>query len=258
MRARWFSRLGGSRAARLRLFCFPFAGGSARVFHAWCHALGDDVAVFGLSAPGREQRAREANFTRLAPLVRALVDELSLLAEPPYVLFGYSLGALVAYEAARELRRRGRPEPAHLIVAAHRAPHLVRTSPSLHALPRDRFIAALEHLNGSPREVLRDPELIDLWLPALRADFAIAETYVHPPEAPLSCAISAISGSDDTWAKPSAVAAWHTHTLAAFEHHVLRGHHFFINSERDALIQYVARALNADQPRRFASEVRHG
>src|SRR5207244_548641 len=118
-----------------------------------------------------------------------LVQKLSQILLPylnvPFALFGHSMGALISFELARQLRRQNDPQPVHLLISSCYAPHIPDPNPPIHALPESEFVEALRHLDGTPQEVLQDPELMQLVLPTLRADFALCETYVYTPEAPL-------------------------------------------------------------------------
>lgn len=229
--------------ARLRLFCFPYAGGSASVFHSWATALRSDIELNAVQLPGRENRLVDPPFIRLAPLVEALAQILPSYLDRPYVFFGHSMGALIGFELARRFRKQGSPGPACLIVSGHRAPHLPDRRPPIHHLPDVRFIEELRRLNGTPEEVLQHEELRDLLLPVLRADFAVCETYLFAPEQPLDCPIFVIGGEQDPEVSQDELAAWQLHTWSAFSLHMIPGDHFFLHSARPLLLNAVNRAL---------------
>jgi surfactin synthase thioesterase subunit len=146
-------------------------------------------------------------------------------------LVGHSMGALVAFELARELRRRQWAMPAGLILSGARAPQFLRDDepPWRHDLPTEQLLDVLRSLGGTPPEVLDSPELIDLVLPALRADFKICETYRYISEPPLSASLMVLFGEEDEEVRPDHVAAWRLHTTGEFSVRGFLGDHFFID-----------------------------
>lgn len=232
-----------SPQARLRLLCFPHAGGAASVFYPWADELPGDIEVCAIQLPGRESRLREPPFTRLSPLVRALVQAIQPCLSLPIAIFGHSLGALVGFELARQLRRQKMPGPVCLFVSGHRAPHLPSRTPPVHQLPQEEFIAEMRRLKGTPEEVLQHTELLRLLLPLLRADFAVNETYGYTPEAPLACPIYAFGGLEDDEANYDELVAWREHTCNSFELRMFPGDHFFLYSARAPLLQAIAEDL---------------
>ena len=228
--------------ARLRLFCFPYAGGGASLFRIWSDLLPAQIEVCPVQLPGRENRFRETRYTRLMPLVPVLGGVIQPYLTMPFAFFGHSLGAIVGFELARWLRRQRAPLPVHLFASAHRAPHLPDPKPPIHDLPDPQFLEELRRMNGMPGEVLESAELMDLMMPLLRADFAIAETYLYTQDAPLSCPISAFGGLADDEVSQEEAAAWRSHTGGAFTLRMLPGDHFFFVKERATLLQ----AITAD------------
>src|SRR5205085_10328077 len=162
-------------------------------------------------------RSRESAFARLPPLVAALTDALRPHLDRPYAVFGHSLGALVAFEWVRELRRRHWPTPELLIVSGRAAPHLPPRQRPIHTLPEAEFRAELARFNGTPAPVLGHDELMRTLLPLLRADFAAAETYEYVAEPALDVPITAVGGSDDPRATAAELDAWREYTRAGFQ-----------------------------------------
>jgi medium-chain acyl-[acyl-carrier-protein] hydrolase len=174
-----------------------------------------------------------------------LLDVLPPYMEMPFVFFGHSLGALMCFELARQLRRQGRPGPLHLFIAGRKAPQIRRREASISDLPDDAFIEELRAFQGTPEEVLRNSELMHLFLPLLRADFAIYESYIYTPEAPLKCSISAFGGIDDCKVGMSDLLAWKDQTASAFTLRMFLGDHFFLSSSETALLQTLSRELDS-------------
>ncbi|HEV8241006.1 MAG TPA: thioesterase domain-containing protein [Thermoanaerobaculia bacterium] len=240
----WLPALGRRAGARLRLFCFPYAGGGTAAFRDWQRQLPGSIEVCPVLLPGREARIGEPAVDRLRPLVAALEEALATALDLPYAFFGHSVGALVAFELARALRRRGTAPPAHLFVSAHPAPQLPERE-RRHDLPDDELIAELRRFQGTPDEVLDHPELMRLLLPTLRRDFAVAETCEHVPEPPLDSPITAFGGLADPRADRGALLPWQEQTRGAFKLRMFPGGHFFLDSDRDLLLQTIAGELQS-------------
>ena len=229
----------------LRLFCFPYAGGGAQVFRAWPGELPPWVEVCAVQPPGRGARMSEPPYKRMTELVPALADALAPALDVPFSFFGHGLGALVAFETARRLREERGVEPALLAVSAQRAPQLPRTEPPAYDLPDDEFVELLRRLRGTPDEVLAHPELLNLMLPILRADFELAETYAYAPAAPLACPVVAFGGLADHRVRREELEAWREQTGARFMLRMFTGvgDHFFINEHRALLLRSLAQEL---------------
>ncbi|CAG0937561.1 medium-chain acyl-[acyl-carrier-protein] hydrolase [Thermoflexales bacterium] len=230
--------------ARLRLFCFPYAGGGASVFRDWPNYFPSSIEVCAVQLPGREGRWREPLFTHWEPLVQALVDSLQPYYDRPFAFFGHSLGALISFELARALARQNKPAPLHLCVAGHAAPQVPNTEPAIHQLPKPEFIKKLRALSGTPAEVLQNAELMELFLPVLRADFAVNETYTYTPGSPLECPISAFGGLQDEMSVPAELEGWRNQTRQAFTLRLLPGDHFFLHSARPLLLHSLVQDLS--------------
>ncbi|MBV9110728.1 MAG: thioesterase [Gemmatimonadetes bacterium] len=229
--------------ARLRLFCFPFAGGGASVYTPWVQHLPPGVELVAVQLPGRENRLAEEPFAHLPPLVERLVAELAPFMDRPFAFYGHSNGGLVAFELARALRRLGRRGPEHLFIGGRPAPQLVLDEPPLHSMPHDEFLDALRRYNGTPEEVLQNPEIMELIVPMLRADFSLGETYAYAPEPPLAIPVSAYAGARDEEVPTEQVEAWREQTSGPFVFRVFPGDHFFITSDRAQVLAQLAAEL---------------
>jgi len=229
--------------ARLRLLCIPYAGGGAAVFRMWGRALPQTIEVCSIQPPGRENRLTETPFMRIEPLVAELVHILRPMLDMPFALFGHSMGALIAFELARQLRREDLPAPVHLLVSGHRAPQLPPLHTPTFALPEPAFIGELRRLSGTPEAVLNEPELMALIIPLLRADFAVCETYTYADDEPLAIPISAFAGTDDAEVSPEHILPWQIQTRERFNFKLFPGDHFYLNSDPQALLQTIEQEL---------------
>jgi medium-chain acyl-[acyl-carrier-protein] hydrolase len=228
-----------------RLFCVPYAGMGASVYRPWGRALPPAVDVCALQLPGREGRLRETPFTRMEPLVEAAVAALRPYLDLPFAFFGHSMGSLVAFEIVRALREQGLDGPTHLVVSGRRAPHArPRYGPMTH-LPDAALVDEVDRrYGGFPDAIRQDPDLVALFVPGLRADLTVLESYVHRVGAPLSCPISAFGGRDDAEAGEPDLLGWREHTEGAFSVRSFPGGHFFIQSAQAAVVRAVADELS--------------
>lgn len=229
--------------ARLRLYCFPYAGSGAGVFRTWSDGLDPRIEVRAIVPPGRERRFVEPALRSVPEMADGLLPTMLAELDPPFALFGHSLGAMLAFETARRLSAAGRA-PAHLMVSAARAPHQPNHGPEYHRLLDAEFLPAVSRLGGTPPELTEHEELAELMMPTLRADFTAAETYAQEPDRPLPCAITAFTGADDPIVSTAGVDAWSAHAGRSFRKHVLPGDHFFIATARDVLLELIERELS--------------
>lgn len=246
--------LGTRPSPRLRLLCVPYAGAGAAAFRAFPQALPSWLEVWAIRLPGRETRLSEVPLTDLTAVVHALLEEFTRdgpFAPPagttpvPYAIFGHSMGALVCFELARALRRYGLYPPVHLFVSGRRAPHIPDDLPAIHRLAPPEFLTEVRRLGGIPDEVLAEPGLIDLIAPALRADFAVCETYRHAAEPPLPYGISAFGGRGDPTTTPQRLAAWSVETTGPFTMRLYPGDHFFVHAHHRTILAEICRDLDA-------------
>jgi surfactin synthase thioesterase subunit len=243
-------------AAKCHLYCFAYAGAGASVFRGWEQAFGDDVEVRAIQLPGREWRRRESLLHRMDAIVDALLEDvfLQMNPRPPYAFFGYSMGAAVAFSLACRLRDQGRELPLALQLAACRAPQLLAQNAPIYALDDDGFLDAVRRFGGMPDAVLGEPELLQLVLPVLRADFEVLGTYRHVAAAPLPVPMTLYGGTQDPHAPRAELAAWRQHTAAEFSLRLFPGSHFFINEVRSQFLRTVAADLASirQRPERHA------
>lgn len=208
----WLPKNSTGSNAKLRLFCFPYAGGSTLAFRNWQNLLPTEIEVCPIELPGRGSRFHETPHTNLTDLIEALGPGLLPYLDRPFALFGHSMGAALVFELACWLRDRNAPEPAHAIVSGRHAPHVPDPSPQVHQYPDRELIEHLRRYNGTPEAVLNNPELMELLLPTIRADFQLLETYIYRDRLPLSCAMTIFGGKDDDTVSSEDIQAWRSQT----------------------------------------------
>lgn len=180
----------------------------------------------------------------MTPLLDALEGAMGEIVDAPFALFGHSMGGLIAFELSRRFRRRNSPLPVHLFISGREAPEVVE--PPIHGLPDDEFIAELQHYGGMPESILREPELMKILLPVLRADFAVFETWKHVQEEPLDVPLSVFGGLNDVMLPLPHIEAWSAQARGRFAVHMFPGDHFFLQSVQPSLLSVVAQALERD------------
>lgn len=231
----WLSIQNPNPEALVRLFCFPYAGGGPHVFRNWSDLLPPGVEVCAVQLPGRGGRMSEPPYKRIPPLVEALSQALSPFFDKPFAFFGHSLGALISFETARQLRRELKASPARLFVSGRRAPQIPREY-AIYNLPEREFLSELKRLNGTPAQILEDPDLMRIMMPVLRADFEIVGTYAYTPESPLEIPISVFGGLNDGEAERAELEAWREQTTTDFSLRMFAGDHFFIHTARSSIL----------------------
>jgi surfactin synthase thioesterase subunit len=227
--------------AGYRLFCFPHAGVGPSVFRGWPDQIPADIEVCLIQLPGREGRLRERLHLSIETLVPSLIEEMLPLLDRPFAFYGHSLGATVAFECARRVRRNLRLEPVHMFIGASQAPQLAWTHSLMRSLPEDQFLGEMAKRYGAlPAEVMTEREMRALVVPILRADITMIETYVHLPEPPLSSDITVFGGLKDHMVKRSELESWRDQTSGRFRLQMFDGNHLFLKSHKDQLLLSIA------------------
>jgi medium-chain acyl-[acyl-carrier-protein] hydrolase len=239
----WFAFVKPNYSADLRLFCFPYAGGSAMTYRTWQDFLPKNIEVCPVELPGRGSRMREIPYKNMAPLVNDLGLALQSYLEKPYVFFGHSMGALIGFEIARLFRRQQLPGPLHLFASGHVAPQVGYLHHPIYDLPEHEFIEELRKLEGTPEAVLNNAELMQLLIPMLRADFEVNETYSCAPEPPLDLPISVYGGLTDIDVSREHLEAWREQTASQFRLQMFAGGHFFLQNSQTLLLRTLTHEL---------------
>jgi surfactin synthase thioesterase subunit len=239
----WFDFFERCEPPHTWLLCLPHAGSGVSLFRPWPNLLAPQIGVVGVRLPGREARIRESPLRSVAGIRRRFVAVADWVVDRPFALFGYSMGGLLAYEFAHALRDRFQVEPAALFVAACAAPQLERRQTRLSDFADRELIDRLERLGGMPAAVLREPELLELCLPILRADLEACDNYRYRARPPLNCPIFALGGRRDSYITADDLLAWSELSCGGFDRQMFDGGHFFIHHEQSRVLQCLETAL---------------
>lgn len=244
--SRWIIPLNPAPHAPIQLLCLPYAGGGSAVFRPWKSLLPGSIGLYSVQLPARETRFAEPPVTDIMQMVTQIMMELTPLLAKPYALFGHSMGALLAFELLRQLQSARMPLPQHFFASGRVAPQQQRTLPPLQYLPDPAFVHALnDRYGGIDPVVLQHQDLLDLLLPALRADIIAVENYRYQPlPQPLLCPMTVYGGSHDPQVSPLDLQDWRIHTQQPFQVEIFPGGHFFLNESRLPLLASIAKILN--------------
>jgi surfactin synthase thioesterase subunit len=241
----WCRRYRPAPTAAARLVCLPHAGGSAPFFLPVAAALSPGVDVVAVQYPGRQDRRSERAINDMAVLADRMHGILRRQPPLPTTIFGHSMGALLGFEVTRRLEADGQgPGPVRLFASGRRGPSTHRDE-NVHLYDDAGILAELRRMNGTASSVLGDDEMMRAALPALRADYAAAETYTCDPEITVKCPISVLTGDRDPKTTLDEANAWEQHTCGGFDLHVFAGGHFFLTERADEIIQLLDQHFRA-------------
>jgi medium-chain acyl-[acyl-carrier-protein] hydrolase len=232
------------RRPALNLVCFPHAGGCASLFRDWADVLPEDINLLAVQLPGREDRWGEPPHTEVRPLVAEVAADLAPYLDRPFAVFGHSLGALLAFEVCCHLEKNQSQAPVSLFASAAPTPSSRKRTRRFHLLPDAQLVSELHKMGGIPHTILKNPELLLLMLPTLRADFKLYETQMRPSGEVLGAPIMAFGGALDRQVSWVDLQGWRRHTVRYLGARMFPGGHFFIHQNRDHLLRVITAALH--------------
>jgi medium-chain acyl-[acyl-carrier-protein] hydrolase len=239
---KWFTSFNIVEKPRIRLICFSYGGTGASVFRKWYNDIEHDVEVIAMQLPGREGRFNEAFITSMNEIIESLLENFMDYLDIPFVFFGHSIGALIAFEFAYMLQNKNIIGLKHLIISGNKPPHIALKKFISH-LSTEQLIVEMKKYNGIPDEIINNNEFIEIFLPIIRADFFISETYKYKHTSPLNIPITALGGKNDNTFSFEHLKEWSTYTSNKFSYSYLEGDHFFIHSSYETLIRTVREIL---------------
>lgn len=243
--ASWLRASPVRAGTRALLLCFPHAGGNVLSFNGWTRELPDWLGLVRAQLPGRDDLAALAPVDRAEELVPRYLAALDELGDYPLILYGHSLGAILAFDLARAMRRRGLRPPLALCISGRRAPPLPLSHAALCSLADAALIEAMREMGGPMLGIFNNPRWRDRLFPLMRADLAISDRYRYVTEAPLGCPIIAFHGAGDSLVKAPEVMAWRTETIGGFRFLSVEGRHFFDAPGRRCIIETIVAEADA-------------
>jgi medium-chain acyl-[acyl-carrier-protein] hydrolase len=234
----WFLTPQARPKAKMRIICFPYAGGNTSTFSHWANQLPDDIELVAAQYPGRTSRIFETMHNQMDDLVADLITTIPQYLDKPYILLGHSLGSRVAFELMHQINKLNMPKPEHFIASGSRGPQKSVIKKAIYNLTKDEFKAELAKLNGTPEAVLNNDDLMALYLPMLRADFQIADNYSFQKSVKFTCSFSVLAGSQDEITDEE-LNSWNDFFITKGEIITIEGDHFFIDKNSSATISAV-------------------
>jgi medium-chain acyl-[acyl-carrier-protein] hydrolase len=240
--SKWLRYLRKNDDAKMTLFCFPYAGSGPGVYHAWLQDLAPSFEVVAIHYPGREARFAETPYVDLDVLVSELVNQIKYHLTRPFVFFGHSMGAYVAFLLSQRLAKTFGDKPEQLFISGARAPFIKENAP-IHQLGSKAFLRAVIALNGISKEVLASPELVAMCLKALRADFTACENLKYKIEEELDIPLTLMGGDSDPRVSVSQLTAWGNLASRGVNKHIFSGDHFYLNEHRKTISRLINSTL---------------
>lgn len=230
----------------MKLFCFPYAGGSSAIFSRWKSYIGTNIEIKAIELAGRGKRIHEAHYNNFIEIIddvfSLIIDEVK--SGNDYAFFGHSMGAKIAYELTQEILRKGLPRPSHVFFSGRGAPYVLGDDEKeYHKLPDEEFKKEILNLGGTPKEFFNHPELLEVFLPMLKSDFKLAARDILDKEInPLPFDITVFLGKDEELT-PEQIDSWKKYTSENCTIHYFNGGHFFINEKVEEVVGKINNAI---------------
>lgn len=244
---RWIVRPKVNNDAKIRLFCFPYAGSSAVVTYKFLvDSLPEEIEVCPVEFPGRGSRMAENLISDIDKAVQLIGAAIPGFLDKPYLFLGHSMGALVAFELSHYLKTNLNSQPLKLYLSAHRAPSIEKDGKMMHILKENEFLDELIKMNGLADEILEHRELLDLMLPVIKNDYKLCETYRFKSKNKLDIPFQIFGGSNDKDVSLEHLKAWNELTSAYIKIEIIEGDHFFLTKNKENFLQKFKNYLNSD------------
>ncbi|WP_410984479.1 thioesterase II family protein [Bacillus cereus] len=225
---------------KIKLFCIPFAGGSAVVYSKWKKLMAPFIEVNEVELAGRGRRMNEPLIENMEEMVEDIYYSIKDYITEPYAIFGHSMGGLLTYELCHKLQKEGYPDPVHVFVSGRKAPQLKARRKIIHDLPNEEFISEILKYDGMDKSIFENKELADIFLPILKADFKLIETYeFNAPFNLLNSDISVFHGIDDKAVDFEELSHWSEVTKKESKIYTFPGGHFFINEYTEQVVNKI-------------------
>ncbi|MEK3791128.1 alpha/beta fold hydrolase [Paenibacillus sp. FSL R7-0204] len=215
--------------ATCRIFCLPYAGGMAEIYYPWLNVLPEEFELVAVQYPGHVPGTGDELYTCLNSLAEEIANEISAFSDKKYIIFGHSMGALIAYEVTKRLAGKKVRQPEHLFIAARTPPNLPVVAPMIHKMSDSEIIQIARAFNALPEEVLQNEDILQMIIPTLKADFEMIGTWKHDHNAPpLNVPLCAFTGMFDSLGVPEQMKEWSNYTSNSFRMITMPEKHYFI------------------------------
>ncbi len=237
--------IGGIVLERIKLFCLPYAGGSAMIYKSWKRYLDSRIDLRPVELAGRGLRFKEPLYSNAEEAVNDLCNNIiEQLDEEPFAFFGHSMGTILTYELVQKVIAQTKKVPLHVFFSGRYPPFVDVKNEKIHMLPDKEFLAELKHLGGMDNEVLENKEILELFLPILRSDYKLVDTYRHNGSiAKFNCDITVLNGNSDKYIEGKEVNRWRECTINNCWFYEFDDGHFFINKYKEEVAAVINKML---------------
>lgn len=231
-------------STKMKLFCIPYAGGSASVYTSWKKAFLPDIELIPIELAGKGSRFNQPLYENIEQAVSDILSILqSKLDSSPYALFGHSMGALLVFEVLHALKEQNAPMPITTFFSGKNPPHIAPTT-NRHKLEGKAFWEEVRSMGGTPAELMTSTELMDIFTPILKRDFKLVETYAPNLNRELiTTPVTVLYGTKDDTVSVDRMTEWSRHTIEDIRFATFDGGHFFIQEHEQAVISLVNQTL---------------
>lgn len=230
---------------KIVLFCLSHAGSSSSGYLSWKTLLHDDINIVPIELAGRGRRYTEPFYSNMEEAIDDIFDSIKehLASTNRFAIWGHSMGSTIAYELCYKIYCEVGLHPVHLFISGRPAPHFRNTTTSRYKLNDNDFIDSLLNLGGLPKEFLQNDELMNLYLPVLRADFRLLDSYHKKNDHRFKCGLTLLSGKSDASVRYNELLEWKTYTDSKCEVYLFNGGHFYLNNFRESITEIINRKL---------------
>ncbi|GAA0422368.1 MAG: thioesterase II family protein [Bacillota bacterium] len=229
---------------KIKLFCIPYAGGSATVYSKWKRLVSANIEIVEVELTGRGRRINEALIDNMDDMIEDIYTSIKDQLQEPYAIFGHSMGGLITYELCQRLKKESHQDPVHIFISGRKAPHIKNPFYDYHDLPFDEFVKKIVNYGGMEREIFENKELAEIFVPILRADFKLIETYEYSQSNHrLDYDFSIFHGNNDHTVQWNDIIQWDEIISGNSKYHRIPGGHFFINENTRQVTDIVCNVL---------------
>jgi Predicted thioesterase involved in non-ribosomal peptide biosynthesis len=218
---------------KIKLFCFPYAGGSASVYNKFNKFLDENIEIVPVEYAGRGKRSNECFYPDISCAIEDICNEvLRQIKDSEFAFFGHSMGSVITYEVCKRIRDMTGRVPVHIFVSGRYPPHILKEGKPLHILPDEGFIEEIIKIGGTPREVFENKDFAQLFMPILRADYKLIELYSFSDKEVISfnSGLTVFNGTKDNIVKKDELIEWQKYSAYTINVYEFDGGHFFLNN----------------------------